>query len=51
MKKYEFTGEEKEVLGRTLCRIRAVRDFANVHSGDVGGWIESEKNLSHANNA
>ena len=51
MKKYEFTGEEKEVFGRTLYRIRAVRDFANVHSGDVGGWIESEKNLSHANNA
>ena len=51
MKKYEFTGEEKEVFGRTLYRIRAVRDFANVLSGEVGGWIESEKNLSHANNA
>lgn len=51
MKKYEFTGEEKEVFGRTLYRIRAVRDFANVHSGDVGGWIESEENLSHADNA
>lgn len=51
MKKYEFTGEEKEFFGRTLLRIRAVRDFADVHSGDVGGWVESEENLSHAGNA
>jgi len=51
MKKYEFTGEEQEVIGRTLRRIRAVRDFAGVHSGDIGGWIESEENLSHADNA
>jgi hypothetical protein len=48
-KKYEFTGETKEFSGHTLHRIRAVRDFDNeachVKAGDLGGWIESDKNL------
>ena len=38
-KKYEFTGETKEVFGRTLHRIKRLSD------GLVGGWIESEDNL------
>lgn len=51
-KKYEFTGETKEWFGRTLHRIRAVRDFTlksgtKVVNGDLGGWIEKEYNLSH----
>ena len=47
-KKYEFTGEEKDFYCRsTVKRIRAVRDFGNVKKGDLGVWIESEKNLSH----
>ena len=46
-KKYEFTGETKEVEGHTLHRIRAVRSFGSVKKGDLGGWIESENNLSH----
>ena len=48
-RKYEFTGETKEFSGHTLHRIRAVRDFdtefCHVKAGDLGGWIESEKNL------
>ena len=40
-KKYEFIGETKEVFGRTLHRIKRLSD------GLVGGWIESEDNLSH----
>ena len=48
-RKYEFTGETKEFAGHTLHRIRAVRDFDteffHVKVGDLGGWIESEKNL------
>lgn len=48
-RKYEFTGEAKEFGGHTLHRIRAVRDFDNeachVKAGDLGGWIESDKNL------
>lgn len=50
MKKYEFTGETKFVCGTTLHRIRAVRSFLGVMEGDVGGWIGSEKNLSHDGN-
>ena len=30
-----------------LHRIQALKDFGNVKTGDVGGWIESESNLSH----
>lgn len=33
--------------GRTLCRIRALRDFGDVKAGDWGGFVESENNLSH----
>lgn len=48
-KKYEFTGETTTDIaeGATLHRIRAVRDFGDVKAGDLGGWIESENNLSH----
>ena len=51
MKKYEFTGETKQWLGRTLHRIRAVADFKlaggiKVKAGELGGWIEEEENLS-----
>ncbi|BFH14540.1 hypothetical protein J6TS7_44530 [Paenibacillus dendritiformis] len=48
-RKYEFTGETTTDIagGATLHRIRAVRDFGNVKAGDLGGWIESENNLSH----
>ena len=45
--KYEFTGETKVSSGRTLHRIRAVKSFGDIKKGDIGGWIESEKNLSH----
>ena len=54
MKKYEFTGETKQVgiLGNiTLKRIRATMEFGFVKIGDLGGWIEKEENLSHEGNA
>ncbi len=47
MKKYELTEETVTVSGKTLHRIRAVRDFGFVKAGDLGGYIEKEKNLSH----
>ena len=50
-RKYEFTGEIMECMGRTLHRIRAVRDFGDVKAGDLGGWIETESNLSNDGNA
>ena len=46
--KYEFTGETKIELGVKLNRIRAVVAIAalEIVAGELGGWIESEKNLS-----
>ena len=44
MRKYEFTGE---LNSKGLHQIRAVRSFGSIRSGDVGGFIESESNLSH----
>ena len=32
---------------RETYRIRALRDFSDVKAGDLGGYVESEKNLSH----
>ena len=49
--KYEFTGETRTWTGRTLHRIRAVRDFGDVKAGDLGGWIEKESNLSNDGDA
>lgn len=55
MKKYEFTDETKLVhlIDRSvvLHRIRAVMSFGDVKAGDIGGWIETEENLSHDGNA
>lgn len=51
MKKYELTTETLQFAGRTLHRIKAVRDLGSVKAGEFGGWIESEENLSQADNA
>lgn len=51
-KRYELTKEEFELesFGVTLYRIRALRSFdvgsITVEQGELGGWVESEKNLS-----
>ena len=50
-KKYELTDEVIEHNGHTLHRIKSLKDFNFgkthwVHKGDLGGFIESEKNLS-----
>ena len=53
MKKYELTGEVRVLFGRTLHQIKALIDIEvmNVKAGDLGGYVESEKNLSHDGNA
>ena len=33
-------------LTENLYRIVALKDFGTVKAGDVGGWVESKKNLS-----
>jgi hypothetical protein len=45
-KKYELTTEKKN----GLYRIRALKSFGDVKEGDLGGFIESEKNLSQKDN-
>lgn len=60
-RKYELTDETRIVHGSTLHRIRAVRNFDpeikalgnfdHVKAGELGGWIQSEENLSHEGTA
>lgn len=53
-KKYELTEETKKCGEVVLHRIRALtvfKGFVNVVSiGDLGGWVESEENLSQKGN-
>ncbi|EJF84065.1 hypothetical protein MCU_00733 [Bartonella elizabethae Re6043vi] len=37
-KKYELTDETIEVDGHTLHRIRALKDFGDLKTGDLGGF-------------
>lgn len=58
MKKYEIVKDDfKEVDEVKVYRIRALKDFQNkllknkkIKKGDLGGYIESEKNLSQEGN-
>jgi len=50
MKKYKLNGDTKEINGHTLHRIQALKDFSDVKKGDLGGWVESEDNLSQYGN-
>ncbi|WP_412058697.1 hypothetical protein [Bartonella sp. DGB2] len=47
-KKYAFTNETLNWGLYKLNRIRALKDFGTVKAGDLGGWIETEDNLSHS---
>lgn len=50
MKKYELTDQIKTIRNEhTLHQIRALIDIPRygVKAGDLGGWIETENNLSH----
>ena len=44
--KYILTQESIQFGGRTLYRIKALKDFGDVKAGDLGGYIEKELNLS-----
>ena len=50
MKKYKLTDETTDVLGITLHRVKALKDFDDVKKGELGGYVESERNLSQAGN-
>ena len=45
-KKYKLTDETINVNGKTLYRIKSLKDFGNVKKGDKGGFVEKEENLS-----
>lgn len=50
-RKYELLKDDYiEHRGKTLYRIIALRGFSNVKAGDVGGYVQSENNLSHEHN-
>lgn len=47
-KKYELIMDDTIVIdGFTLYRIRALRDFFIIKAGDLGGYIQNERCLSH----
>ena len=51
MRKYKLTDETITIVRNgkeiTLHRIEALRDLAIAKTGDKGGYVESEANLSH----
>ena len=47
-KKYKLTDETINEKGKTLYRIKSLKDFGNVKKGDKGGFIENESNLSQS---
>lgn len=51
MKKYKLTNETIVHLGFTLYRIEALMDFSDVKTGDKGGFVQSDNNLSQLGNA
>ena len=50
-KKYRLTGNHINIGSRILYQIEALKDFGDVKAGDLGGYIESEENLSQYDNA
>ncbi len=50
-KKYELTDEQINIGIHKLYRIRALRTFADVKAGDLGGYVESENNLAQGGDA
>lgn len=51
-KKYEIVEEDSiSVNDVTLFRVRAIKPFGDVDLGDLGGYIESNKNLDQLGNA
>lgn len=44
--KYELSDETIDIGGRILNRIKALKNFCDVKKGELGGFVESERNLS-----
>lgn len=51
-KKYELLPTRRFTpQGKPLWQLRALRSFARVKAGDLGGFVEGEHNLPHGGNA
>lgn len=51
-KKYELTNESITLgNGTKLYRIKSLKDFGDVKAGKIGGYVQSENNLSQEGNA
>lgn len=51
-KKYELLEDDFiEYDGKRLYRIKSLKDFGYIKKDDLGGYIESENNLSHTGNS
>ena len=51
MVKYEIVKDMViEYNGKTLYRIRALKNFDDIKTGDLGGYVESYNNLSQEGN-
>lgn len=51
MKKYELTSKTINFRGVKLYRIKALISFGIIKTGELGGYIEKEENLSQEGNA
>ncbi len=50
--KYELIQDDSiEIDGTKLYRIRALKDFRSIKTGDIGGYIEKEFNLEMSGDA
>ena len=45
-KKYELTEEQITAFGKKVYRIRYLKEVRGIHAGELGGYVESEYNLS-----
>jgi hypothetical protein len=49
-RKYTLTKENMKDYDKTLHRMQVIRNFANIKKGDMGGFVESEENVSYDGN-
>ena len=49
-KKYKLTEESINYCSKILYRIEALKDFDDIKKGNIGGYVESENNLSQEGN-
>lgn len=48
VKKYKILRNDSiDIYGKKLYRIQAIRNFGDIKKGDIGGYIQSQKNLAH----